>query len=88
LQEVGEILHLANSGRVIVKLVKVVDEGQVLCDEKLDKVAKVTELIGPVAQPYASAIPLTNNIKKYVGRKIFALASTPANYKKFRRHRK
>jgi len=79
---------LANSGRVIVKLVKVVDEGQVLCDEKLDKVAKVTELIGPVAQPYASAIPLTNNIKKYVGRKIFALASTPANYKKFRRHRK
>jgi RNA-binding protein len=88
LQEVGEILHLANSGRVIIKLTKVVDEGQVLCNEKLDKVAKVTELIGPVAQPYASAIPLTNNIKKYVGKKIFALASTPANYKKFRRHRK
>jgi len=79
---------LANSGRVIIKLTKVVDEGQVLCNEKLDKVAKVTELIGPVAQPYASAIPLTNNIKKYVGKKIFALASTPANYKKFRRHRK
>lgn len=79
---------MANSGRVIIKLTKVVDEGQVLCNEKLDKVAKVTELIGPVAQPYASAIPLTNNIKKYVGKKIFALASTPANYKKFRRHRK
>lgn len=79
---------MANSGRVIVKLTKVVDEGQVLCDEKLDKVAKVTELIGPVAQPYASAIPLTNNIKKYVGKKIFALASTPAKYKKFRRQKK
>lgn len=79
---------MANSGRVIVKLIKVVDEGQVLCDEKLDKVAKVTELIGPVAQPYASAIPLTNNVKKYIGKKIFALASTPTNYKKFRRHKK
>jgi RNA-binding protein len=88
LQEVGEILHLANSGRVIVKLTKVVDEGQVLCDEKLDKIAKVTELIGPVAKPYASAIPLTNNVKKYIGKKIFLLASTPANYKKFRRNRK
>jgi len=88
LQEVGEILHLANSGRVIVKLTKVVDEGQILCDEKLDKVAKVTELIGPVAKPYASAIPLTNNVKKYIGKKIFAFASAPANYKKFRRNRK
>ena len=81
-------MHLANSGRVIVKLTKVVDEGQVLCDEKLDKVAKVTELIGPVAKPYASAIPLTNNVKKYVGKKIFALVSAPANYKKSRRQKK
>jgi len=88
LQEVGEILHLANSGRVIVKMTKVVEEGQVLCDEKLNKVAKVTELIGPVAKPYASAIPLTNNVKKYVGKKIFALVSAPANYKKSRRQKK
>src|SRR5574341_1272146 len=55
--------------------------------KKLDKIAKVTELIGPVAKPYASAIPLTNNVKKYIGKKIFLLASTPANYKKFRRNR-
>ena len=79
-------MHLANSGRVIIKLTKVLDEGQILCDEKSGKIAKVTELIGPVAKPYASAIPLTNNVKKYTGKKVFALAATSAKkYKKLRR---
>ncbi len=71
MQEVGEILHLANSGRVIVRLSKVVQQDQILCDESSTKVAKVTELIGPVAKPYASAISLTNNVKKFVGKKMF-----------------
>ena len=66
-------MHLANSGRVIVQLTKLVDEGQILCDEKSGKVAKVMELIGPVKKPYASAAPLTNNIKKFTGKKVFAL---------------
>jgi RNA-binding protein len=63
-------------------------EGQILCDEKSSKIAKVTEMIGPVAKPYASAIPLTNNAKKYVGKKVFALADPPVTkHKKFRRKR-
>jgi len=78
LQEVGEILHLANSGRVIVRLSKVVQQDQILCDESSTKVAKVTELIGPVAKPYASAISLTNNVKKFVGKKMFAFDIPPA----------
>ncbi|MBT8173200.1 MAG: Gar1/Naf1 family protein, partial [Nitrosopumilus sp.] len=73
MQEVGEIMHLAGSGRVIIQLSKELVEGQILCDEKSSKVAKVMELIGPVANPFASATPLTNNIKKYIGKKIFAL---------------
>ena len=56
-------MHLATSGRVIVRLSKIVTQDQILCDENSTKVAKVTELIGPVAKPYASAISLTNNIK-------------------------
>ena len=89
MQEVGEIIHLASSGRVIVRLSKTLEEGQILCDEKSSKVAKVTEMIGPVAKPYASAIPLTNSIKKYVGRKVFALTSSPEKkYKKLRTKRK
>jgi len=89
LQEVGEILHLATSGRVIVRLSKTVVQDQILCDENSTKVAKVTELIGPVAKPYASAISLTNNIKKFVGKKMFAFdIPTAKNHKENRRKRK
>ena len=91
MQEVGEILHLARSGRVIVRLSKVVAQDQILCDESSTKVAKVTELIGPVAKPYASAISLTNNIKRFVGKKMFAFDIPPAkkqNQKQNRRKRK
>jgi RNA-binding protein len=87
LQEVGEILHLANSGRVIVRLSKTVTQDQILCDESNTKVAKVTEMIGPVAKPYASAISLTNNIKRFVGKKMFAFDNPPAK-KQNRRKRK
>ena len=87
MQEVGEILHLATSGRVIVRLSKTVVQDQILCDQNSTKVAKVTELIGPVAKPYASAISLTNNIKKFVGKKMFAFDIPPAK-KQNRRKRK
>jgi len=89
LQEVGEILHLATSGRVIVRLSKTALQDQILCDEKSTKVAKVTELIGPVAKPYASAISLTNNIKKFVGKKMFTFdIPTAKKHKENRRKRK
>ena len=87
MQEVGEILHLASSGRVIVRLSKAVTEDQILCDENSTKVAKVRELIGPVAKPYASAISLTNNVKRFVGKKMFA-SEIPSAKKQNRRKRK
>ena len=88
MQEVGEVLHLAKSGRVIVRLSQVIKEGQILCDKDGHKIAKVTELIGPVSNPYASGIPLSNNIKKFTGSKIFALEQTQAPARKNRRHKK
>jgi len=64
-----------------------VSAGQILCDEKSTRVAKVTELIGPVTKPYASAISLTNNVKRFVGKKMFAFDIPPAK-KQNRRKRK
>ncbi len=82
-------MHLASSGRVIVRLSKTVVQDQILCDENSTKVAKVTELIGPVAKPYASAISLTNNIKKFVGKKMFTFdIPTAKKHKENRRKRK
>ena len=86
MQEVGEILHLANSGRVIVRLTKEIKEGQVLCDKNNQKIGRVTEMIGPVKSPFASVVPLTNNLKKISGIKVFSLEQTPA-MKKNRRKR-
>ena len=80
-------MHLANSGRVIVRLNKEIKEGQILCDKNNQKIGRVTELIGPVSSPFASAIPLTNNLRKISGKKVFALDQAPAKKKSRRRHR-
>ncbi len=82
-------MHLAGSGRVIIQLSNKLVDGQILCDEKGTRVAKVMELIGPVRRPFASATPLTNNIKKYIGKSVFASEESPVSItKKFRRRKK
>jgi len=81
-------MHLAGSGRVIIQLSGKIDEGQILCDETGTKIAKVMELIGPIKRPFASATPLTNNIRKYIGKNVFAIDNPPANKQKFRRRKK
>ncbi len=81
-------MHLAGSGRVIIQLSDNLSEGVILCDEKGTRVAKVMELIGPVKRPFASATPLTNNIKKYIGKAVFATEHSPAKKEKFRRRKK
>ena len=77
MQEVGEVVHIANSGRIIIQLLKPLPDGQILFDKTGHKVVKITELIGPVSKPYASAISLTNNIKKHVGNPMFANVHAP-----------
>ena len=88
MQGVGEVLHLASSGRVIIRLSTTVRDGQLLVDNSGRKIAKVSEMIGPVDAPYASATPLTNNIQKYIGKKIFMGEETPTQRPKRFRGRK
>ena len=77
MHEIGEIMHVAGSGRVIIRVSEHLPEGQVLCDRDGTRVAKVMELIGPVKEPFASASPLTNSIKKYIGKAVFASQQQP-----------
>jgi RNA-binding protein len=67
LEEVGKVMHLAKSGRLIIKVDKWLKPGTILLDSKGRKLAKVTELIGPVKSPYATAIPLTKRIGRIIG---------------------
>ena len=74
MQEAGTIMHVAGSGRAIVRLSHAVEEGRVLCDRRSSAVARVVELIGPVSAPLASAAPMSNSISKYVGRRVYESA--------------
>lgn len=64
MEKIGEIVHLARSGRLIVKVEENINHnliGQSLIDDKGSKVGKIIELIGPVKSPYASVIPTINS---------------------------
>ncbi len=73
--EVGEILHLARSGRLIVKLntdgAQRIKPGELLIDGSGRKVGKVIELLGPMRAPYASVITMTDRTSRLVGSKVF-----------------
>jgi RNA-binding protein len=71
LQEVGTLLHIARSGRLIVRLSKKVEPGSLLADSKGRSQAKVVELIGPTSRPYASASTTTNGVDARKGDKLF-----------------
>jgi RNA-binding protein len=72
MQEVGEVLHRARSGRLIIRLAKKVEAGTILLDSKRRNTAKVIELIGPVSRPYASAAPASDRADTgKEGRKVF-----------------
>ena len=89
MQEVGEVLHLASSGSVIIRLSKPLRDGQIIVDGSGTKVAKVSEMIGPFDAPYASATPLTNNIKKHIGKQVYIVEETSAmKPKRFKGRRK
>jgi RNA-binding protein len=74
-EELGEIIHLAKSGRLIVKLNAAgsgIRPGELLVDGSGKRVGKVVELLGPVSAPYASAIPMTDRTGRLVGSKVFS----------------
>ena len=84
LGEIGEIMHLAKSGRLIVKLNAAgagIRPGELLVDAAGKRVGKVSELIGPVSAPYASVIPMTDRTARLVGAKVFAGGQAPRPHK-------
>jgi RNA-binding protein len=73
--EIGEVMHLAKSGRLIVKLNAAgagMKAGELLVDGSGKRVGKVVELLGPVSAPYASVIPMTDRTSRLVGAKVFS----------------
>ena len=73
--EIGEVVHFARSGRLIVKLYTPSNDrikpGDLLIDGSGRRVGRVVELLGPVSSPYASVIPMTDRTSKLAGSKVF-----------------
>jgi RNA-binding protein len=71
--EIGEVLHLAKSGRLVIRLRQGVaaKPGQMLIDEGGKKIGKIVELLGPVRAPYASVMPLADRVGKLAGAKVY-----------------
>ncbi|MEM3121777.1 MAG: Gar1/Naf1 family protein [Candidatus Nitrosocaldus sp.] len=89
-REVGEVLHISRSGRMIIKSSRGKDvaglsRGTILVDSKDRSVAKVIELIGPVDSPYISALPLTDRVKKYIGARLYAAVDNSSRMRRVRR---
>ena len=66
----AKVLHLARSGRLILQSNEVFKENSILYDDKERKVAKVIEVFGPIKSPYISAMPLTDRIKRIIGKNV------------------
>jgi len=70
---IGEIIHMAKSGRLIVKVEENTNHnliGQALIDNNGSRIGKIIELIGSVKSPYASVMPALNS-KYTVGGKVY-----------------
>lgn len=74
LKQVGEVLHLAKSGKLIVRLNPSYDLsiiGQSVVDRKGTRIGKIIELLGPVKSPLASALPIADATKMMSGMAVF-----------------
>lgn len=73
MEEAGEVLRLAKSGRLIIRAKADLDIGTVLVDREGKRLAKVIDLIGPTRSPYASAVLLTDMVNKASCSKVYVL---------------
>lgn len=71
MSEAAIVLHLAGSGRLILKPKMDLKVNAILYDDKGKKIAKIMEFFGPVDSPYISAVPLTDRINKIIGKKVY-----------------
>jgi RNA-binding protein len=73
LTEVGEIIHKAKSGRLILKIYEQtqIKTGDTIVDSQGKKIGIINELIGSVSSPYASVIMLKDDLKTKSGEKVY-----------------
>ena len=91
MDELGEILHVAKSGRVIVRISAMAREkkstGMSVIDSTGRRIGKIQEIFGPVISPYASVQPSRDILTGIVGTKVFILDEGSPRKMRFKRNR-
>ena len=73
--ELGQILHTARSGRIIVKISIAASgkkvNGLSVIDMNGRQIGKIQEIFGPVSSPYASIQPVREKLANIAGATVF-----------------
>jgi RNA-binding protein len=90
MEELGKVLHLARSGRIIVKVNADAGEkkstGMLLVDSSGLRIGKIQEIFGPVFSPYASVLPSREKLTGIIGTKVFIADEDSFRRMKFKRY--
>jgi RNA-binding protein len=88
MDELGTILHVARSGRIIIRVntdsSKIKSTG-VLVDSSGLRIGRILEIFGPVFSPYASVLPSRNKFAGIIGKKVFIADEDSFRRMKFKR---
>lgn len=79
-------MHLARSGRLIIKASTQIRDGTPLVDSEGRRIGRVMETIGPVKSPYLSVQPMTDRVERLIGSKLFISENAEAFGKDRRRN--
>ncbi len=83
MEKIGIALHMAKSGRLIIKVDREARTGQFIFEKSGHKVAKVAEVIGPTRSPYISALPISDRVNRVVGKEVFISGDDRRDRKKW-----
>tara|TARA_B100000749_G_C18436250_1_gene470187 strand:+ start:1321 stop:1542 length:222 start_codon:yes stop_codon:yes gene_type:complete len=67
----GIAMHIAKSGRLIIKCESETSANSFIFDKRGNKIAKIQEIFGPINSPYISAITLSEKAKRVIGKKVY-----------------
>jgi RNA-binding protein len=83
--ELGQILHTARSGRIIVKISIAASgkkvNGLSVIDMNGRQIGKIQEIFGPVSSPYASLQPVSEKLASVAGATVFIHSEVPRKSK-------
>jgi rRNA processing protein Gar1 len=70
-KKLGQVLHQAKSGNLIVKAEVFLKPSIPVFDASGKKIGFVVETFGPISSPYVSVKPTTDRVRKLIGEQLY-----------------